>query len=83
MMTHQEKVKIIQFLRPNAEFILRGEVIEWLDQKQIEPTQAEIENAKNAYLEKVEADKKEVEAKRKTILDKLGITEAEAKLLLS
>ena len=30
-------------LRPGAEWVLRGDVLEWLDQTQTEPTQAEIQ----------------------------------------
>lgn len=44
------KVKAIQRLRPNAEFVLRGDVLEWIDTTQTEPTQAEID-AEIAYLE--------------------------------
>ena len=35
-------VKAIQSLRPNAEFVLRGDQLEWLDQNQTEPTAQEI-----------------------------------------
>ncbi len=35
-------VKAIQSLRPDAEFVLRGDVLEWLDQIQTEPTAEEI-----------------------------------------
>jgi hypothetical protein len=37
------KADAIQSLKPNAELIMRDEVIEWLDKKQTEPTQAEID----------------------------------------
>lgn len=30
-------------LRPGAEWVLRGDVLEWLDQTQTEPTEAEID----------------------------------------
>lgn len=35
-------VKAIQSLRPDAEFVLRGDKLEWLDQNQTEPTAKEI-----------------------------------------
>jgi hypothetical protein len=41
-MNHTFIVKAIQSLRPNAEFVLRGNVLEWLDQNQTKPTQEEI-----------------------------------------
>ena len=36
------KIKAIQSLRPNAEWILRGDDLEWLDTVQTQPTEAEI-----------------------------------------
>ena len=35
-------VKALNSLRPNAEWVVRGDVIEWLDSKYTEPTKAEI-----------------------------------------
>ena len=37
------KADAIQILRPGAEWVLRGDVLEWLDQTQTEPTEAEIQ----------------------------------------
>jgi len=36
-------VDALQSLTPNAEWVLRGDVLEWLDTEQTEPTQAEID----------------------------------------
>ena len=36
------KANALQFLRPNAEWVLRGDELEWLDQNQTQPTEAEI-----------------------------------------
>ena len=33
----------IQSLRPNAEFVIRGDELEWLDTNQTKPTDAEID----------------------------------------
>jgi len=38
-----EKHKAIESLRPNAEWVLRGDDLEWLDQSQTRPTDAEID----------------------------------------
>tara|TARA_R110000823_G_scaffold280498_1_gene398661 strand:- start:270 stop:566 length:297 start_codon:yes stop_codon:yes gene_type:complete len=35
-------IKAIQSLRPNSEWVLRGDTIEWLDSEQTQPTEAEI-----------------------------------------
>ena len=36
------KVAALQSLKPKAEWVLRGDVLEWLDSEQTEPTTAEI-----------------------------------------
>ncbi len=36
-------VKALNSLRPNAEWVVRGDVIEWLDSEYTEPTKAEID----------------------------------------
>lgn len=36
------KIKAIQALRPNAQWVLRGDNLEWLDTNQTQPTEAEI-----------------------------------------
>jgi hypothetical protein len=38
-----DKTQAILSLRPNAEFVVRGETIEWLDKKQTQPTESEIQ----------------------------------------
>ena len=38
-----EKGDAILSLRPNAEFVLRGDELEWLDKKQTKPTDSEIQ----------------------------------------
>lgn len=45
-----KKLEAIQRLRPNAEFVLRGDVLEWMDETQTEPTEQEIAD-EIAYLE--------------------------------
>ena len=37
------KSDAILSLRPNAEFVVRGEVVEWLDTNQTQPTEDEIQ----------------------------------------
>ena len=38
-----DKLKAIQSLRPNAEFVIRGDELEWLDTNQTQPTESEIQ----------------------------------------
>lgn len=81
-MNQQQKAKAILFVRPNAEFVLRDLDIEWMDATQTQPTEEEIAQGWVDYQAKEAADKAEAEAKRQALLDKLGITEEEARLLL-
>ena len=37
------KIDALHSLRPNAEWVLRGEELEWLDTNQTQPTEAEIQ----------------------------------------
>lgn len=37
------KADALQSLRPNAEWVMQGDSLEWLDTKQAQPTDAEIE----------------------------------------
>lgn len=82
-MEHLDKLKAIRHIRPNASFIMREDEIEWLDESQSQPTESEIEQGWIAYQAKIESDKIEAASKKQALLDKLGITEEEAKLLLS
>ena len=82
-MEHNELVASIKYIRPNAQFALRGDELEWLDTDQNKPTQAEIEAGWVAYQAKSENDKTQLEAQKEALLDRLGITAEEAKLLLS
>lgn len=72
MLTHNDKVKVIQFIRPDAEFVLRGEDIEWLDTQQTQPTETEIAQGWIDYQAKVASDQAEAEAKREAALTKLA-----------
>lgn len=81
-MNQQQKARAILFVRPGAEFVLRDLDIEWMDANQTQPTEEEIAQGWINYQAKEAADKAEAEAKRQALLDKLGITEDEARLLL-
>ena len=83
-MKHDDKVNAIQFIRPNAEFLLNGDEIQWLDKKQVEPTDAEIEAGLIAYEAKVEADKAAAIAAKEAAQAKLaalGLTRDDLKAL--
>ncbi len=76
----------IQTLRPGAEFTYNDadfSSLNWMSKDIEPPTKAEVEAQIVKLKAKFENEKAEREAKRKTLLDRLGITEEEAKLLLS
>jgi hypothetical protein len=54
--------KALQSLRPRAEWVLRGDVLEWLDTEQTKPTEAEI-TAEIARLQ-VEYERNEYQRQR-------------------
>jgi hypothetical protein len=80
---HNELVLAIKHIKPNAEFVLRGDELEWLDQQQSKPTAAEIEAGWIAYQAKMENDKTQATAQKQALLNRLSITAEEAKLLFS
>jgi len=82
-MNHSDKCSAISFIRPNAQFTLRGDDLEWLDETQIEPTESEIEQGWMAY-QAAQKAKAEAQAQAKAeLFERLGITAEEASLLLS
>lgn len=81
-MNHKDKVNAIQFIRPGAEFVLRGDDLNWLDANQIEPTNDEIKAGFIAYEKAQLADSKAKDKARTALLERLGITAEEAALLL-
>ena len=83
-MNHLDKVFAIKFIRPEAEFVLKGNELEWLDTKQTQPTESEIEAGWVAYQAKVESDKTEAAAKKAVAeakLAALGLTPDDLKAL--
>lgn len=83
-MSHNEKVKTIEFIRPNAEFVLRGDDVEWLDKKQKQPSDQEIEDGYVAYQNKLKADIEAAEEAKKIAeakLAALGLTTNDLKAL--
>lgn len=83
-MNDLDKVAAIRNIRPNSEFVIRGGVLEWLDSKQTEPTDAEINASWLDYQAKLEAEKVTAETKRSAALAKLeaiGLDEDDLKAL--
>ena len=76
-MLFRDKMNAIQHIRPNAEFILRGDEIEWLDETQIKPTDKEIEDGLIVYqaTQQAEAEAKaQAKAAAEGKLAALGLT---------
>jgi hypothetical protein len=84
-LTHNEIVKALHSLRPGAEWTLSGENYEnlnWLSTGSA-PTIAEIEAEIALLPAKNKAETDKIAADKNALLIKLGITEDEARLLLS
>ncbi len=82
-MTHDQIIKAITSLRPNAEWTLVGddyENINWISTDSTKPTLAQIQ--KEIDNPTISAEVKAREAARQAILDRLGLTADEASLLL-
>ena len=62
----------LHFIRPEAHWVLRGDNLEWLDEKQTKPTEAEIEAGWVALQAKREADKLEAADKKAAAEAKLA-----------
>jgi len=78
-------VAAIHKLRPNAEFAFTGNdysTIEWLNLEGKAPTKSEIEVAIVEVEAEIQASTLAKEAARQSVLDKLGLSEDEAKALL-
>jgi hypothetical protein len=73
---------VLNYLKPNADYVIRGSELEWLDNNQTKPTEAEIEAGWVAYQAAQEAETATKAAQRQALLTRLGITEDEARLLL-
>ena len=67
-----DKVKAIQSLRPDAEWVLRGDELEWLDSNTTKPTDAEID-AEVTRLQ-AEYDAKAYQRNREAEYNRVGAT---------
>jgi hypothetical protein len=82
-MKQDEKAKAILHIRPGAEFVLYGLEVEWMDETQTQPSEEEIKAGWVAYQEAQIAEAEAKATQKAALLDRLGITEDEAKLLLA
>ncbi len=62
------KSKALQYLRPGAQWVLRGDDLEWMDTEQTQPTDAEIE-AEVARLQAVEPSKARIAELKQLLTD--------------
>lgn len=66
-----DKAKALKSLRPGAEWVIRGDTIEWLDTKQTQPTDNEIANE----VARLEAEYDAAEYQRKRAAEYPSITD--------
>lgn len=80
----QDKMAAISLICPGAEYIITEEKISWLDKKQTQPTDEEIEKAWVDYQAKITEDESIAQAKKATAVAKLvalGLTTEDLKAL--
>jgi hypothetical protein len=85
-MEHQKIIRALNHLYPEAKYVLSGEDIdniEWQSSDIEKPNLAMLEKAYSDAIEAEKQAKKLAEIKKAALLDRLGITADEAKLLLS
>lgn len=78
-------VEVLKTIRPNSEFTIENgdySTIQWHVLEGKAPTKAEIESAKSKMEADLSAKELEAAAAKQSILDRLGITAEEAKLIL-
>ena len=63
-----DKATVLQSLRPGAEWVLRGDDLEWLDKNQTEPTSAEIA-AEITRLQTIEPMKADIAEAKKLLAE--------------
>lgn len=81
-MEQMDIVNTIKFIRPNANFRMVENELDWLDEEQIKPTKKEIESGWIAYQETQVVEATAKAQARTALLSRLGLTEEEAAILL-
>jgi hypothetical protein len=80
-MQHSDIVNSIKHIRPNAQFSLTGDELQWFDTEQTEPTAKEIEAGLKSYKLAIKQEAESKAVQRQAIADRLGLTADELKLL--
>jgi hypothetical protein len=84
-MTHEEIVRALGHLYPEAKYVLSGDDIENIDWQSTDIECPDFAKLEKAYADSLAAEKKAAElasVKKSEVLERLGITADEAKLLL-
>jgi hypothetical protein len=76
-MNQDQKIKALQHIRPDAEYVMRELDLEWLDTKQAEPTEDEIEAGWVAYQAAQQAEAEAKATQKAALLNRLGLTQEE------
>jgi len=76
-MKHEKRIASIEFIRPNAQWVLEGDELIWLDEIQTKPTETEIQEGlvKLEQQEQFKIEQKVIaKAAAEAKLAKLGLT---------
>ena len=83
-MKNQDISKVIDILVPNAKFVLIGDTLdglEWLDERPF-PSKSEFDATLKKLPALIKVEQEAKAAQRQALLNRLGITEEEARILL-
>jgi hypothetical protein len=85
-MNNKEIMKAIQYLKPNAEYTFNDDdysTIQWIELEGEAPTLAELKAALEEVLANEQTEAETKATQKAALLERLGISEDEARLLLS
>lgn len=72
------KMKALKSLRPNSEWVMLGNTIQWLDEETLAPTEKEI----TAEIERLQLEEETAKQAAQAKLATLGLTTNDLKMLL-
>jgi hypothetical protein len=82
-MNHTQMTTALRHCRPDSEWQFLNDEFIWLDKNATQPTEAELDVAYKEALIAAKSAKTKLDQDKAALLAKLGITDDEAKLLLS
>ena len=80
-LTHTQIIEVLNFIRPDAEWTLNDLELQWNESNSSKPTIEELENGFIALEEHKKTEEKNRQLAKAAVLNKLGLTADEVKVL--